>query len=74
MHTGRSLDLKGSKHVVGMQSKNATTHSYTIQPVVNAEGVLLTPMLLVLKKPQGKFGENVERTLFRVRMLVLYNI
>ena len=56
MQRGRTLAPCGSKTVeVAVQEVNATTHSYTIQPIISASGSLLSPMLLVLQEAGGKF-------------------
>lgn len=66
MHSGRTLAFEGEKRVECLvQSITSTTHSYTIQPTVSADGKLLSPLFLVLKEPSGKFGPTVENTLFR---------
>lgn len=44
MHGGRTLVVQGAKHVeCEVQSISATTHSYTIQPIISADGRLLSP-------------------------------
>jgi len=43
---------------------NALTHSYTIQPVISADGKLLPTLLVVLKEKDGKFGPLVQKNLF----------
>ena len=49
IHSGRTLNTKGDTNVECIvQSAHSTTHSYTIQPTVSAEGKLLSPMFLVL--------------------------
>ena len=71
MHSGRTLAPIGTKKVVSVvQSVHATTHSYTIQPVVNAKGRLLEPLLLVHPESDGVFGVRVKETMFKVRFFV----
>lgn len=66
MHTGRSLSFKGQKQVEALaQSINSMTHSYTIQPIISATGVLVSPLLIVLKEKDGTFGPIVEKNLFK---------
>lgn len=66
MHSGRTLAVEGQKQVECLvQSISSTTHSYTIQPTVSADGRLLSPLFLVLKEPSGKLGPIVEATLFK---------
>jgi len=56
----------GTKKVVArVQSKNALTHSYTIQPIISAEGRLLSPLYVVLQEANGQFGPNVQRTMLK---------
>lgn len=64
-HSGRTLAQKGSKKVESIvQNISATTHSYTIQPTISADGRLLSPLFIVLKEPSGTFGPRVQETLF----------
>lgn len=66
IHSGRTLTDEGTKQVECLvQSVSATTHSYTIQPTISAEGKLLSPLLIILKEPSGRLGPIVERTIFR---------
>lgn len=72
LHAGRTLAEVGQKAVETIvQSKTSTTHSYTIQPLISASGKLLTPMLIVLNEPTGKFGPRVEQTMFRAENIFL---
>jgi len=48
-----------------VQSVSSTTHSYTIQPIISCSGNLLSPLFIVLKEADGKFGPRVEENLFR---------
>jgi len=67
-HTGRTLHTSGVKKVEAVvQRMNATTHSFTVQPILNAQGEFLKPMLLVLPEPKGTFGPHVKKNLFKVR-------
>ena len=64
MHSGRTLANQGSKKIECVfQSISSTTHSYTIQPTISADGKLLSPLYLVLKEIGG--GPRVEKTLFK---------
>ena len=66
MHSGRTLAVEGEKQVQCLvQSVSATTHSYTIQPLISGEGKLFSPLFLVLKEQSGKFGPIIEANLFR---------
>ena len=66
IHSGRTLSVEGEKKVeCVVQSISSTTHSYTIQPLISADGKLLSPLFLVLKEPSGMFGPIIDKTLFR---------
>lgn len=66
IHSGRTLAEEGTKQVTCVvQSITSTTHSYTIQPTISADGKLLSPLFIVMKEPSGKFGPIVEQNLFR---------
>lgn len=65
LHSGRTLTHKGEKKVESVvQSVSATTHSYTIQPTISADGRLLSLLFIVLKEVTGTFGPRVQETLF----------
>ncbi|XP_067208483.1 uncharacterized protein, partial [Linepithema humile] len=66
LHAGRTLAYKGTKKIESaVQSVSATTHSYTIQPTVSADGRLLSPLFIVLKEVSGTFGPRVQETMFK---------
>lgn len=66
MHSGRTLSVEGEKQIQCLvQSISSTTHSYTIQPLISADGRLLSPLFMVLKERTGEFGPIVEEKLFR---------
>lgn len=66
MHSGRTLATAGTKKVeCVVKSLSSTTHSYTIQPVISADGKLLPKVFIILKEQSGGFGPIVERNLFR---------
>lgn len=66
IHSGRTLTVEGTKQVeCVVESVSSTTHSYTIQPTINAEGKLLSPLFIILKETKGEFGPIVEKNLFR---------
>ena len=65
MHSGRTLYYESAKKVECVaQSLSSITHSYTIQPTVPAEGMLLSPLFIVLKEKAGTFGPRVIENLF----------
>ena len=64
-HTGRTLHTSGVKKVEAVvQRMNATTHSFTVQPILNAQGEFLKPMPLVLLEPKGTFGPHVKKKIY----------
>ncbi|XP_036138898.1 uncharacterized protein LOC118644430 [Monomorium pharaonis] len=64
-HSGCTLAPKFIKNVESIvQSTSATTHSYTIQPTISADGRLLSPLFIVLKEITGTFSPRVQETLF----------
>ena len=58
--------MQGTKKVeCVVQSVFSTTHSYTIQPTITADGRLLSPLFMVLQEANGEFGPIVQKTLFK---------
>ena len=50
VHSNRTLSYHGEKTTLStVRSKNATTHSYTVQPMISLSGKLVGPVLLCLK-------------------------
>lgn len=65
-HAGRTLSFQGTMKVECLaQSLNSMTHSYTLQPLISADGILKSPLLIVLQEVNGCFGPIVERNLYR---------
>ena len=59
MHTGRTLAVKGSSQITALvQSEGATAHSYTIQPMIRADGTLYPILFLCLQERNGQFPNN----------------
>jgi hypothetical protein len=66
IHSGRTLEIKGTKHVEAkFQSISSSTHSYTIQPTISADGKLLNTLLVVLQENDNKFGPVVQKNIFK---------
>lgn len=66
MHSGRTLTTAGVKKVqCVVNSLSATTHSYTVQPVISANGILFPKVFIVLKEQSGGFGPYVKANLFK---------
>ena len=60
LHCARTLSMKGQKKVYGLvQSKNATTHSTTIMPLLFADGTLGEKLFIVLQETGGKFPRTI---------------
>lgn len=59
LHSSRTLSYEGEKVTMArVRSKNATTHSYTIQPTISAAGKLVGPLFLCLKELNGKMSDS----------------
>jgi len=60
MISNRTIQVSGTKKVQALvQSTNATTHSYTILPLISMAGKLKSPMLVVLSEPNGRVSDSV---------------
>ena len=59
MHTGRTLAVKGLSEITALvQSEGATTHSYTIQPMIRADGTLYPILFICLRERNSQFPNN----------------
>lgn len=58
-HVGSTLAQKGIEQV---ESEHAIT--YTIQPIISADGRLLSPLLIVLKESSEKLDPRVQKNMF----------
>ena len=66
VYSTRTLSFAGEKKTFGsVASKNATTHSYTVQPTIALDGKQVGPIFLCLQEPKGKMGANVKKKLFK---------
>ena len=55
LHSTRTISFSGDKKTfAAVQSKNATTHSYTLQPTISLDGRLLETIYLCLQEQGGK--------------------
>lgn len=60
-HSSRTLSYRGEKMTtVSVRSKNAVSHSFTVQPLISLNGYLIGPLFLCLKEPSGYLSENVQ--------------
>ena len=72
LHSTRTLSFQGEKRTLGsVASKNATMHSYTIQPTINLGGQLVGLMYLCLQEPNDRMGDIVKRCLFQAKNVVI---
>ena len=72
LHSTRTISFQGEKTTLcSVKSKNATTHSYTIQPIISSNGTLVGPMYLCLQEPKGKMGPQVKQHLFEPKNVVI---
>ena len=76
--SGFNYELHSSRHytrkrhrVYSVNSLNAVSHSYTIQPTFNSNGNFIGKCLLVLQQPNSSFGVNVEKSLFQPENLLV---
>lgn len=71
--SGRTLENKGTQKVhSSIRSKHSSTHSYTAQFLITADGELKAPLVLILQEKNGVFGENVKKTMFKSKELRLF--
>ena len=72
INSTRTLSFAREKKTFDMvASKNATTHSYTVQPIISVDGKQVGPILLCLQEPEGKIGESVKNKLFKHSNVVI---
>ncbi len=56
MVSNRTLSYEGERTTyLSVRSLNATTHSYTVMPIISAAGQLLDPVFICLQEPTGRF-------------------
>ena len=72
LYSIRTLAFQGEKQTFGsVMSKNATTHPYTIQPIISLDEKLIGSMYLCLQEPKGHMGDVVKRHLFQSKNVVI---
>lgn len=72
-HAGRTLASKGSLKVECLaQSLNSLTHSYTIQPLISADGILKSPLLIVLQETSGRFGPIIQKSMYKADNILVF--
>ncbi|CAF3312708.1 unnamed protein product [Rotaria sp. Silwood2] len=68
----RTLTFKGKKITASsVTSKNASTHSYTIQPLINMEGKVVGPLFLCLQETTSGVSEDIQSRMFQVDNVVV---
>lgn len=73
MHAERTLAFVRTLKVESLaQSINSLTHSYTIQPIITASGLLKSPLLIVTQEKGGCFGPIFEKTLYKAENIVTF--
>ncbi|CAF4733169.1 unnamed protein product [Rotaria sp. Silwood1] len=71
-HSTRTLSYKGeTTTALTVRSKNAITHSFTVQPCVSLSGKLVGPLFLCLKESTSYLSENVRDRLFKASNIVV---
>lgn len=64
MSPKRTLDFIGAKNVESsVKNKNKTTHSYTVQMTIAADGRPVGPLLIILQEQKGVFGKTIQSKL-----------
>ncbi|CAF4577860.1 unnamed protein product, partial [Rotaria sp. Silwood2] len=70
--SNRTLTFKGEKITAGsVTSKNASTHSYTIQPLINMEGKVVGPLFLCLQETTGRISEDIQSRMFQADNVIV---
>ncbi len=72
LHSTRTLSFQDERKTYGVvKSKNATTHSYTIQPTISFNGQLVGPIYLCLQAVRGTMGKIVTIHLFEPNNVII---
>jgi len=72
VHSNRTLTHQGEKTTLStVRSKNATTHSYIVQPMISLSGKVIGPVFLCLKEPGGRMSDNIRSNLFKTNNVVV---
>lgn len=70
VYSKRTLSFKGEDVTLGrVKSKNATSHSYTVQPTISAAGHLTSPVYLCLKERNGQISQGNKNFELRLNSL-----
>ncbi|CAF1688983.1 unnamed protein product, partial [Adineta ricciae] len=72
LHCIRTLSCQGGKlTMAAVKFKNAITHSYTLQPMINQAGEVVGPIYLCFKESGGRISKNVRAKMFQPRNVVI---
>ncbi|CAF1331100.1 unnamed protein product [Adineta steineri] len=72
IHSTRTLSFGGEKNTFGLiKSKNACTHSYTLQPSINIAGEVVGPIFLCMQESGGKMSDSVKKKTFQATNVIL---
>jgi len=72
INSSRTLSYHGDKITLAtVRSKNASTHSYTVQLMISLSDKLVGPVLLCLTEPTGKMSDNIKNNLFKADNVVV---
>jgi len=68
----RTLSYRGEKTTLAtVRSINATTHSYTIQPIISMSGKVVGPVFLCLEESNGRMSANIRANLPQVQNVIV---
>jgi hypothetical protein len=68
----RTLSYRGEKTTLSaVRSINATTHSYTVQPMISMSGKIVGPVYLCLKEINGQMSDNIRANLPKVKNVIV---
>ena len=72
LHLSRTSNTIGQKDIAcSVNSLNAVSHSYTIQPTLNSNRNFIGKCLLVLQELNGRFGVNIKKKVFQLENLLV---
>ena len=72
VYSTRTLSFAGEKKNFGrVDSKSATTHSYTVKLTIALDGKQVEPIFLCLQESKGKTGATVKMNLFKPSNVII---
>lgn len=73
MTVGRTLAVRGSTDIVGVvQSVHATTHTYTIMPLLSPTGKLAPKLFVILQEPRS-LSAQIRQSMFAAPNLIVHS-